>query len=203
MNKRPSELFFEKTNCEYVFSIQSIVNIPSIVEHGLLSYRIAQNLEHQSVALEAVQQRRDIKVVDGLGLHDYVCLYFDFWNPMLSRLRSINNEICILAVHSQVLDLSGALYTDCNAASDYSRFYYANLGFDFLDVEGIYRRDWNSSDYFEYSKMKSVKCSEVLIPHQISYDYIEGAIVINKSASNKLRANWFNKKIVVNRNCFF
>ncbi len=103
MNKSPSELFYEKTNREYVFSIQPIVNIHSIIEHGLLSYKNAHNLLHQSVALEEVQHRRDIKVVDGLSLHDYVCLYFDFWNPMLSRLRSRNNEICILAVHRRVL----------------------------------------------------------------------------------------------------
>ncbi len=203
MNKSPSELFYEKTNREYVFSIQPIVNIHSIIEHGLLSYKNAHNLLHQSVALEEVQHRRDIKVVDGLSLHDYVCLYFDFWNPMLSRLRSRNNEICILAVHRRVLDFSGALYTDCNAASDYSRFFRAQSGFDFLDTDGIYRRDWRSNDYFEYSRMKSIKCAEVLISNNVSYEYIIGAIVYNEDIFKFLRSNGFSKDIIVNRECFF
>lgn len=99
-----------------------------------MSYNQAQRLEHMSVALEPVQQRREAKAVNGLSLHDYVCLYFDFWNPMLSRLRSRNTELCILAVHRNILNITGVLYTDCNAASDYSRFFMAQNGFDFFGL---------------------------------------------------------------------
>lgn len=55
--------------------ITPIRNVPSILRLGLLSYRRAQRLNHESVADETVQLKRaDKNVPGGQRLHDYVNL---------------------------------------------------------------------------------------------------------------------------------
>ena len=52
-------------------NIAPLVNIPSILRHGILSYTQASKLPHQSVALQAVQDKRDqIHIPGGLTLHE-------------------------------------------------------------------------------------------------------------------------------------
>ncbi|MEW6246442.1 MAG: DarT ssDNA thymidine ADP-ribosyltransferase family protein [Nitrospirota bacterium] len=58
--------------------IAPIENVPSIMEHGILSNRRAARLPHRSVALEEIQERRrDRQIPNVRLLHEYVNLYFD------------------------------------------------------------------------------------------------------------------------------
>jgi len=51
-------------------SIMPMENIPSVLEHGILSHERASKLPHASVAMDAIQERRDLKQVPGgLKLH--------------------------------------------------------------------------------------------------------------------------------------
>ncbi len=94
---RPSERFTEITNQTGLYNIQAIENIPSIMKRGLLSNERAKKIGHVSIAMNEVQKRRElVRIPNGLKLHQYANLYFDPWNPMLSRKRSQNEEICIL-----------------------------------------------------------------------------------------------------------
>ena len=103
--------------------IAPIANVPPIVEHGILCHKGAVQIEHHSVAMAEIQERRTNKRIPGAGpLHDYANLYFDAHNPMLSRLRAQNDDICILCVDPTVLDLPGVIIADRNAASDWVRF---------------------------------------------------------------------------------
>lgn len=64
--------------------IMPIGNVPSVLEHGILSYELAAKLAHHSVAMPEVQDLRDKKQVPGgLKLHQYANLYFHARNPML------------------------------------------------------------------------------------------------------------------------
>jgi len=50
--------------------IMPLVNIPSVLAHGILSHERAAKLIHRSVALPSVQDMRDAKQVPGgLKLH--------------------------------------------------------------------------------------------------------------------------------------
>jgi hypothetical protein len=70
--------------------IMPIGNVPSVMEHGILSYERAARLEHHSVAMQEIQDKRDQKQVpSGLRLHQYANLYFHARNPMLFRSWSI------------------------------------------------------------------------------------------------------------------
>ena len=85
--------------------ITAIANLPSILRHGILSHTLADQLAHDSVAMPEIQERRRNKQIPNAGLlHEYANLYFDAHNPMLSKCRGRNNEICVLHIDPAVLD---------------------------------------------------------------------------------------------------
>jgi hypothetical protein len=99
--------------------ITAIANLPSILRHGILSHKLANQLAHASVAMPEIQERRTNKQIPGARLlHDYANLYFDAHNPMLSRCRARNNEICVLRIDPAVMDQADVIVTDRNAAAD-------------------------------------------------------------------------------------
>ncbi len=66
--------------------ITLIANLLSITQLGILSNKCASKVGHVSVAMEEIQDKRRQKKIPGAGhLHDYVNLYFDAHNPMLSK----------------------------------------------------------------------------------------------------------------------
>src|SRR5258705_8491223 len=118
--------------------ITAIVNVPSILQHGILSHRLAAELAQQSVAMPEIQERRRNKQIPGARpLHDYANLYFDAHNPMLSKCRNRNNEICVLRINQNVLDLENVIITDRNAATDMVRFWEVAEGLASLDSERL------------------------------------------------------------------
>jgi appr-1-p processing protein len=105
-----SDKFTEITKHTGLYNIQAISNIRSIMEKGILSNEKAMGIFHKSIALNEVQARRDIvQVPGGLKLHQYANLYFDPWNPMLSRRRDQNHEVRMKVKIGNIFD------SDCKA----------------------------------------------------------------------------------------
>ncbi len=201
---RPSERFTEITGQTGLYNIQAIDNISSIMRLGLLSNERANRISHVSIAMNEVQVRRDlVRIPNGLRLHQYVNLYFDPRNPMLSRKRSENEEICILKIDRTVLDFEGVVLSDRNASSDYAAFYRASVGLENIDFNMVYARYWTDDDYFEQLRKKSIKCAEVLVPYCIPFDYVVCAAVVNEDAADRLKATGFNREIDVEPRVFF
>jgi len=164
--------------------ITPIGNVSSILMHGILSHARAEHLSHYSIAMQKVQERRaDKDVPGGRLLHEYANLYFDAHNPMLSKRRDRNNDICVLQVSSSVLDLPGVIITDQNAASDYARFYSVERGLAALNEERVFAQYWtHHNNPIERMQHGSEKCAEVLIPDLVEAKYILGAYVSNQTA---------------------
>lgn len=106
-------------NCSDIielYYITHINNVPSIMKRGILSRNKARrdSIDSHDISMESVQGRRSNKKIPGTKkvLHDYANLYFDAHNPMLSKRRSKNNEICVLRVNKSILDLEGIIVTD-------------------------------------------------------------------------------------------
>lgn len=200
----PSELFAEKTKKKCVYNIQPIVNIPSVIRYGLLSYERVTRIEHESIAMIDVQNRRDNVIIpNGGGLHSYANAYFDPRNPMMYKRKDRAQSLCVLAILSTVLNLDGVIISDGNAASEYSRFYAPEEGIQKLDFARIYDEWWTDDDLCEQLKRKRIKCAEVLVPNVIPYEYIIGAIVVNEQAQYDLKSKEFQQKIVIQPNVFF
>ena len=201
---RPSERFTEITGQTGLYNIQAMDNVPSIMQRGLLSNERASRISHVSIAMNEVQARRElVRIPNGLKLHQYANLYFDPWNPMLSRKRSQNEEICILKFDRSVLDFEGVILSDKNASSDYAAFYGAEEGLENIDFDLVYARYWTDEDYYEQCRKKSIKCAEILVPYSISFDYVVCAAVVNEDAADRLEAIGFDRDIVVEPRVFF
>ncbi|HAF23929.1 MAG TPA: hypothetical protein DCK93_13665 [Blastocatellia bacterium] len=116
-------------------------------------------------------------------LHDYANLYFDAHNPMLSRCRHRNNEICVLRISQSVLDLPNVIVTDRNAATDLVRFRRVAEGLERLDSQRLFARYWtHPDDLYDQDNHKAEKCAEVLVPDSVSVEAIMGAYVANSVA---------------------
>lgn len=181
-----------------------IANIESVMTHGILSHERAAKLEHRSVALQPVQDRRDQKQVPGgLKLHQYANLYFHARNPMLYKRLPEIAGLCVLRVSVDVLGLAGTVITDCNAASDYVR-YLAPSQWRFVNFDDVYALDWRHPDsqprYFQH---RSRKCAEVLVPHKVETRYIGGAYVADASIGRALTTAGFKPAPTVDPVFFF
>ncbi len=200
----PSELFFAKVGRKSVYNIQPINNIPSVIRYGILSYNRAQELNHESIAMVDVQSRREnIIIPTGGSLYSYANAYFDPRNPMMYKKQSIAQSLCVLAISSVIFNFDGTVISDGNAASEYSRFYSPLESIKKLNFNQIYDEWWVSEDPYEQLKRKRIKCAEILVPGEIGYQYIVGAIVVNEQAKCDLESKGFQKKIVVKPSVFF
>ncbi|MCB5262631.1 MAG: DUF4433 domain-containing protein [Candidatus Cloacimonetes bacterium] len=189
-----------------LFYITHLDNIPSIMRSGILSHNEAERVNHHSVALQDVQDKRAIKKIPkGRVLHDYVNLYFNPRNPMMYKLFKLHmiSNLCVLSVHPNILKVQDAVVSDQNAARNLVRFYDPKVDFDKLDFENIYLRDWNVPDRHEYDRLKGIVCAETLIPDKMSFDHINSAYVVDDSVSCKLSNMGFNRPIIIEPDMFF
>lgn len=199
-----SDVFRARTKRKYVYNITAISNIPSIIQHGILCFDEAKKLQHTSVAINAVQERRDkVAIPHGLRLHRYANLYFDHHNLMLYLRQDRAEDICILTVSSSIMDTKGCVLSDRNAAAKLVKFYPASEGIDKIDFEKVFAKFWTHDNYYEGLNHKAIKCAEVLVPHSVPFDYILGAYVVSEAAAAKLRNAGFLKKIIVSPQVFY
>ena len=164
--------------------ITAIANVLSILQHGILSHALASRLDHQSVAMPQIQQTRENKHIPGArSLHEYANLYFDAHNPMLSRCRARNAEICVVRVDAGVLDQAGVIVTDRNAASGWARFWSVAAGLPNTSRDRVFARYWtHRDDPYEEKRHKLEKCAEVLVPDRVEAGLIIGAYAVNQAA---------------------
>ena len=201
---KASELYTSKTKRYALYNIMPIDNIPSVMDKGILCHRESDKLNHKSIAMQEVQDRREGKNVQGgRPLHDYANLYFDPRNPMMYKKKSLASDLCILRISLEVLDMRDVVVSDQNAASNYARFYNPLEGISNLDFRTILCKDWTSADQVLEWQQKSKKCAEVLVPICVPYNLVSGAYVVDERAREKVESAGFDKKIIVCGELFF
>lgn len=199
-----SDVFENITGHKYVYNITAIENIPSIIENGILCYNAVRRLPHSSIAINTVQDRRDRVIIpNGLRLHRYANLYFDYNNPMLYKRKDIAEQICVLAVDASIMDHPDCIFSDRNAATDLVKFYPASEGVNEIDFEKVFAKYWTHDNHYEYLNHKAIKCAEILVPQCVPYDYIIGAYVVSASAKDALVDAGFDKQIFVRPKVFY
>ena len=184
--------------------IMPLANIPSVLTHGILSHEGAARLAHHSVALQAVQDLRDVKQVPGgLRLHQYANLYFHARNPMLSKRRNEAGNLCVLRVSTNVLALSGVVLADSNASSKYARF-LAPWQWRCLVIDDIFAMNWkHPDDQIAEWRHSARKCAEVLVPHRVDVELLVGAYVVDEATADRLNSLGFPLPIAIDPVLFF
>lgn len=178
-------------------------NIPSVLKLGILSNDRAAKVEHYSVAMEEVQERRDLKhVPGGWKLHQYANLYFHARNPMLYKRKGSAATLCVLRVSTEVRHIEGVVFADRNASSDYVRFLHPKQE-SVLDYDAIFAMDWRHANQFEYFARKSKKCAEILVPHCVEPRFLTGAYAVDETAAANLKSLGFGHPVTINREMFF
>ncbi len=195
-----------------LYYITAIDNMDSICDRGILPYNMAKRIPHESIAMSEIQDRRvkvTVPLTDGKGisLHDFVPLYFDSWNPMLSKLRIHNEAICIIAIKKDILYLPNVVIADRNASREYCKFGSSPEGLKNIDGDIVFARYWaDSDDIIQYDK-KGKKCAEALVPQRIPMSYFKGAIVVNDESAKRLEEKIGDRirdfKIIVDSTRFF
>jgi len=171
---------------------------------GILSYKQSKKINHNSVAMEAIQDRRENKVVPGgRPLHEYVNLYFHARNPMLYVRQSQHIDLCILRVSAEILDLPGVVITDSNASSNYARFAPAPQGLLIVDKDLTFAEYWTHTNPIEAYQRKSAKCAEVLVPDRVESHFIIGAYVSCLEAKEAFEALGLAIPVTINSYLFF
>src|SRR5438874_1863979 len=137
---------------EELHFITHVDNLSSILEHGILSHRRVREIEHVSVAMQEIQDRRAVVVVPGgRPLHEYANLYINARNKMMYKLHCTNRcrGVCIVRVEVAVLDLPGVVIADMNASSDYVAFRPAPQGLQFVTRDRVFAQSWVHADEIE------------------------------------------------------
>ena len=201
---RASQVFLQRTHQRSLYNITPINNVSSIIQNGILCFDDIKNVQHQSIAMDEVQARRDqIVIPGGLRLHQYANLYFTYNNAMLFKRKEIAEDLCVLALSPEVLDITDCIVSDRNAAASLAKFYPAEDGLSQLDFDLIFSQYWTHDDPYEQSNHRAIKCAEILVPHQIPYSYVVGAYVVSESAEQMLRQTGFDQRIVINTKVFY
>lgn len=141
--------------------ITPIANVPSILRLGILPHSRSKSVQHESVAMDEIQDRRaKVAVPGGRRLHDYVNLYICARNPMMYKRQAQHGELCVLRISPHIIDMAGVVVTDGNASGDYVRFAAAPRGLGIVNREWTFADDWRiKSNTFARKLLSALKCS--------------------------------------------
>ncbi len=152
-------------------------NLPSILQHGLLSYAEAQKFKPLSLADEEIQDRRDQIKVGTRYLHRYVNLYLNPRNAMLYRVRNRFPNVGVLMVDAEeIFKLSDIWVSDRNAAASHAKFYRAPSGLKHLDWEAVYSESWAHGGKVDTSRKQAMQ-AEILVPTIVPPGFITRLVV--------------------------
>jgi hypothetical protein len=198
-------IFMLRTELTELHFIAPLDNLPSILEHGILSHNQMVQRQHVSVALQAVQDLRAAKMVPGgRRLHDYANLYLCARNPMMYLRRVQHEQLCVLSLAPAVLDLAGTVITDQNAASNYVRFAASPEGLVHVDRALTFARSWtHPDDQIAEWRHKAAKCSEVLVPDAVHPDHIRTVYVSGEAGRQRALALQHAKPVQIYADLFF
>jgi hypothetical protein len=197
-------MVMERNELQELHFITPLCNIPSILQHGILSHVRAARLPHQSVAMEVIQDRRvAVRVPGGRPLHEYVNLYICARNPMLYKRQAQHVTICVLSVSPDVLDLPRVIVTDSNASSEYVRFAPAPDGLRIVDRDQTFAEYWTDQDPIQQWRKKAAKCAEVLVPDRVDPRFVIGIYVSCEQAKRQVEAFGLGLPVNIRQHLFF
>lgn len=178
----------KKPNIKSLYYITHIENLPSILSKGILSHKKVEELKVSYTPIydtSIISRRKDKSTSDRNSLWEYANLYFQPRNPMMYRVvhEKDRRNIAVVGVKPGVLQASGGLITDGNAANDPTQFFSINQGLDVLQQQWkIIQNDWWND--LDGSKRKIM--AECLIPEQINPELVHSIFVTDHTTKERV-----------------
>jgi len=208
MTKVPTYVLKEN-GINYLYHITRKENLKSILRHGLLSRNLCmkKGIGVEEIGDEEIVWKRGIKMLpkSDARLNDYVPLYFNPRNAMMYRVCKDSNayNLVILAFDSKVIFIPGTIFTDGNAASNDSNFYYSKYDLEKLDWEIIKNRYWCFEGIVDV-EIRRKMMAEVLVKERIPRRYLKKLICNSeKSAEDLISLVKGKMEIEVSKDMFF
>jgi hypothetical protein len=177
----------QKEVIKSLFYITHIENLPSILQHGILSHGIveARDIPYKPIYdIEIVSNRKKKETPNHRSLWEYANLYFQPRNPMMYRVVHEKGlkELAVIGVKQDVLDGGDVLITDGNAANNPTSFFSVAEGLNVIQHQWklIQSEYWNNEDG---SKRKIM--AECLVPDVITPDLIHTIYVGDDETKQK------------------
>ncbi len=206
-------------NIEYLFYITHLDNLESILKHNLLSHNDIKrtDISYHDISDEEVQKRRRKREsIYGKWLHDYVPLYFNPHNPMLSRIQIEKKEkIIILGFDKNIMLEDKIVFTNKNAATNYVKYEgdiekllddsFINQSDVFAEGKAnIYEKYWGGKevelkDDLKNAELKAKLMAETLIPNEIHKDKIKFICCQNDDIAQSIIAKNFSTNAVIKK----
>ena len=188
--------------------ILPVANLPSVLANGLFSHERAKAIPHKSVAKQLVQdQRRDVHVPNARPLHEYVNLYIYARNATLFLMKlnaGGHRSLTVLRISTEILDTTGVVITDQNAASKYCLFRPSPEGLSMINPDEVFAESWkHEDDPIAEWRHKSAMCAEVLVPDHVPAHFITGLYVSCTEVLQSIRPSDPNLEMIVDKHLFF
>jgi hypothetical protein len=166
-----------------LFHLTHIKNLISILDQGLKCHNDAPS--HIDISDQAVNSLRDREIKYFGNLHDYVPLYFNPRNAMLSvTCKKFNDEIIILEIKKEIITKDNTLFCQGNAARGLAHFIYCKKKVALFDWDMINSKSTNCDTAIKKSKLMS----ESLIYKHIPSSHIKRIHCKDISTANKVSA---------------
>lgn len=173
-------------NIDCFYHLTRLENLSGILADGLLCRNRVKH--YHDISNAEIQHHRHFKSLSQnpeVTLHDCACLFVAPMPPMLSALREQQAEIVYLHIDPKVLALPGVEFTDGNARSHHTRFYYQLDDLRRLDWQILRARYWSADDPEERSENKRLRSAEILVPACVAATYIQQISVMTRDAYDR------------------
>lgn len=178
----------KKPNIKSLYYITHIENLPSLLSFGILSHKKVEELEVSYTPVYdtgIINRRKDKSTPERNSLWEYANLYFQPRNPMMYRVvhEKDKRNIAVIGVKPGVLQTSGVLIADGNAANAPTQFFSVNEGLEVLQQQWkiLQNEWWNDLDG---SKRKIM--AECLIPEKVSPELVHSIFVTDHTAKERV-----------------
>lgn len=189
---------------EELYNIAPVENLGSILKIGVLCHDKAKTINHVSVAMEEVQDRRaNVILPNGKKLHSYANLYINARNTMMYVRKERHQELVVIRIDKSILLHDEAIVTDQNAAKSAVRFSKGISGLKRIDKDIVFARYWTHDDPLEALRHKAAMCAEVLIPDSVDPKYINGVYVSCPETNALVRERFPHLSVDLRSNLFF
>jgi O-acetyl-ADP-ribose deacetylase (regulator of RNase III) len=171
-----------------LYYITHIENLPSILDKGILSHQKVEELNVSYTPIydtAIIGRRKDKQTPERDSLWEYANLYFQPRNPMMYRVvhETDRRNIAVVGINPRILQVSGGLITDGNAANDPTQFFQFNEGLDVIQQQWkIIQNDWWKD--LDGSKRKIM--AECLVPDKITPEFVHSIYVTDHYAKEKV-----------------